>query len=70
MKLKQLSLCPMQVFHLDCFRCGTCERKLLPGEQFGLSNGKIFCKLDFDALPQEALGSPTGWEAIIVGEGW
>lgn len=48
-----------QVFHLDCFRCGTCERKLLPGEQFGLSNGKVFCKLDFDALPPEALGSPT-----------
>ena len=35
-----------------------CTRKLVPGEQFGLSAGKLFCKMDFDALPPEAGSSP------------
>ena len=39
-----------QVYHINCFCCSTCEKQLAPGEQFGLSKTKLFCKSHYDAL--------------------
>ncbi len=57
---KCLSVCA-QVYHMHCFCCSSCEKHLVPGENFGVSSGKLFCKSDYDLLQQhEPLDSPTG----------
>ena len=33
-----------KIFHLHCFRCATCERELIQGDEFALRKDKIFCK--------------------------
>lgn len=36
------------IFHFDCFRCVTCSKRLLPGDEYSSSkNGNVFCKSDF-----------------------
>ena len=50
----------VQVYHMHCFCCSSCEKELVPGEQFGLSDGKLFCKSDFDLFQHDALDSPSG----------
>ncbi|KAI1721738.1 LIM domain-containing protein [Ditylenchus destructor] len=32
------------VFHLNCFNCVTCERRLVPGEQFMMRSEELFCR--------------------------
>lgn len=36
-----------KIFHIDCFRCTPCEKKLKPGDEFALKDGgSIYCKDD------------------------
>ena len=55
----------LQIFHVDCFRCVVCEKQLHSGEQFGLANGKLYCKTDFEALPNDAIDTATEGIAFI-----
>lgn len=55
-----------QIYHTDCFRCVSCEKKLSSGEQYGLANGKLYCKTDFDSLPQDVINSPSGKPIIAL----
>ncbi|XP_072016106.1 LIM/homeobox protein Lhx9-like [Amphiura filiformis] len=38
------------VFHLGCFTCATCNRSLVPGDYFGMREGLVYCRIDYDAL--------------------
>ena len=32
-----------KIFHLECFRCCSCERQLIPGDSFALRDEGLFC---------------------------
>ncbi|KAK8738577.1 hypothetical protein OTU49_003947, partial [Cherax quadricarinatus] len=38
-----------KIFHLDCFRCRSCGKQLLPGDEFALRDDVLFCRHDYDA---------------------
>jgi len=43
-------LCQDNVYHLDCFVCVICNRKLDTGDEFYLmEDKKLLCKLDYEA---------------------
>lgn len=44
---------------MECFKCSSCDCKLLPGDQYGISNGRLLCRSDLDVLC-EGVQSPTG----------
>ena len=35
-----------KIYHLDCFRCVACDKKLVPGDEFALRHDGLFCKDD------------------------
>lgn len=35
-----------KIYHIDCFRCALCERQLIPGDEFALTEDGLFCKDD------------------------
>ncbi|XP_035253492.1 LIM homeobox transcription factor 1-alpha isoform X1 [Anguilla rostrata] len=37
-----------QVYHLDCFSCCECERRLQRGDQFVLKEGQLLCRGDYE----------------------
>lgn len=37
------------VFHLSCFCCSVCGRKLRKGDQFVLKDGRLLCKADYES---------------------
>jgi insulin gene enhancer protein ISL-1 len=41
------------VFHVDCFRCGYCDHRLVPGEEFALKDDQLFCKNDCEQHHQD-----------------
>jgi len=46
------------IFHVDCFRCAVCERRLLPGDQFALAPGdRLCCRADLDSADVISAGS-------------
>ncbi|GFV83923.1 insulin gene enhancer protein isl-1 [Trichonephila clavipes] len=40
-----------KIYHIECFRCVTCTRQLLPGDEFALRDDGLFCKADNDCTP-------------------
>jgi len=36
-----------KVFHVNCFRCMTCQKQLLPGEEFALRDDGLLCRADY-----------------------
>eukprot|EP00731_Ephydatia_muelleri_P016860 Em0009g1284a len=57
-----------QVFHMECFKCSSCDCKLLPGDQYGISNGRLLCRSDLDVLC-EGVQSPTDTGSGSEGSG-
>lgn len=47
MRAKQL------VFHVSCFSCEVCNTRLTKGDQFGIKNSSILCRLHFEKPPLE-----------------
>ena len=38
------------IFHVNCFRCAVCERRLAAGDQFALTTGdRLCCRADLDS---------------------
>ncbi|XP_043213226.1 insulin gene enhancer protein isl-1-like [Amphibalanus amphitrite] len=35
-----------KIYHVECFRCALCERQLVPGDEFALTEHGLFCKDD------------------------
>ena len=35
-----------KIYHLECFRCVACEKRLVPGDEFALRQDGLFCKED------------------------
>lgn len=35
-----------KIYHVECFRCVACSRKLIPGDEFALRDDGLFCKED------------------------
>lgn len=45
------------VFHVHCFSCEVCNAILTKGDQFGMRNGSVLCRLHFE-MPMAAADSP------------
>lgn len=56
-----------QVYHLGCFTCCECERRLQRGDEFVLKEGQLLCRMDYEK-EREMLAaiSPTPTESGIV----
>jgi len=37
-----------QVYHLGCFTCCECERRLQRGDEFVLKEGQLLCRMDYE----------------------
>lgn len=53
-----------QVYHLGCFTCCECERRLQRGDEFVLKEGQLLCRMDYEK-EREMLAaiSPTPTES-------
>lgn len=53
-----------QVYHLGCFSCCECERRLQRGDEFVLKEGQLLCRMDYEK-EREMLAaiSPTPTES-------
>lgn len=40
------------VFHMNCFSCYACTKTLLPGDYFGMRDGLVYCRDDYEAIIQ------------------
>ena len=59
-----------QVYHLGCFSCCECERRLQRGDEFVLKEGQLLCRMDYEK-EREMLAaiSPTPTESGTTREG-
>lgn len=57
-----------QVYHLGCFTCCECERRLQRGDEFVLKEGQLLCRMDYEK-EREMLAaiSPTPTESGTIG---
>jgi len=37
-------------YHVDCFACAVCRRRLVPGDRFALVAGSLVCENDYPKL--------------------
>ena len=40
------------VYHMNCFSCYACAKTLLPGDYFGMRDGLVYCRDDYEAIIQ------------------
>lgn len=46
-----------KIYHIQCFRCVTCQRQLIPGDEFALRENNLFCKAHHDVFsPGDVMG--------------
>ncbi|EFO96040.1 CRE-LIM-7 protein [Caenorhabditis remanei] len=45
---------PHNVFHLRCFSCTACEKRLQTGEEFQIKNNSLYCRGDCRGLPEDS----------------
>lgn len=59
-----------QVYHLGCFSCCECERRLQRGDEFVLKEGQLLCRMDYEK-EREMLAaiSPAPTESGAVFDG-
>lgn len=47
-----------KIYHIECFRCTTCSRPLVPGDEFALRDGgHLYCKEDHDHMEKTSAPS-------------
>ncbi|CAL4227814.1 unnamed protein product, partial [Meganyctiphanes norvegica] len=54
-----------KIYHLDCFRCTTCDKQLLPGDEFALREDGLYCRHDFDHFEKKANAENNNTTNII-----
>lgn len=38
------------IYHVDCFTCISCQKRLVSGERFTVKNDEIHCRAECEAL--------------------
>ena len=57
-----------KVFHVDCFRCVTCNQVLKPGDEFALrGDGFLYCKQDNDFQDRACAVTPPNTDVSSPG---
>ncbi|RWS16306.1 LIM class homeodomain transcription factor: islet subclass-like protein [Dinothrombium tinctorium] len=46
-----------KIYHVDCFKCIACSKKLITGDEFALRDDGLFCKADHEVLEKNGLHS-------------
>lgn len=54
------------VYHTQCFCCSSCDKHLLPGDMYGVNQGKLICKSDLDLLSHEEMDSPDSSDPMSI----
>jgi len=46
------------IFHVECFRCATCDSSLRKGDLFGMFEDVLYCRLHFEMMTNYGSGDP------------
>jgi len=46
------------IFHVECFRCATCDSSLRKGDLFGMFEDVLYCRLHFEMMTSYGPGDP------------
>jgi len=50
------------IYHVDCFRCAVCQRLLVAGDQFALTQpgDQLCCRADLDSAAADVISAAAG----------
>ena len=54
------------LFHVDCFRCDTCNTVLKKGDLFGMYEDHLYCRIHYEMASSELATSTTSGGALPV----
>jgi len=58
------------IFHVDCFRCSVCERRLAAGDEFALTAGdRLCCRADLDSAAAADVTSAGSYDVTAAADG-
>ncbi len=46
-----------KIYHIECFKCVACRKRLMPGDEFALRPDGLFCREDHEELSLKSLNN-------------